>query len=190
MAEIKSLPKDVLEKLTNDMKPDDLIRFCKSQASENLKNLCKNNSFWNRRFNKDFGFMSSFISDLSTNSKKRYLQIFTMVSRLAEMLIRNTMYFMKNIEKYLTKEYKEDLYLVFYKYILESIEFILKQNEDLDEDKYLDLLDDFWYKNREKFFSMIPGITDEDDQIWRDDIFDVIYLGVFDAVTYLGLHII
>ena len=187
MTELESLPKDILEKLAGEMKPNDLIKFCQSQVSENLKKLCKDNSFWYRRFKKDFGFMSSFIYDLSTNSKKRYLQIFSMISKGAEILTLNIMKTFKNVEKYLKKEYKEDLYLVSYNYILETIEFILKQNKDLDGDKLLGLTDDFWYKNRDKIFSLVPGIYDEDDLILREDIFDVIYSATMDVMIYLEI---
>lgn len=42
----EKLPKDVLNKLSEEMSPGDLIRFCQSSASETLKRLCSSNTFW------------------------------------------------------------------------------------------------------------------------------------------------
>jgi hypothetical protein len=121
---MEKLPKDMVEKLMNDLMPRELINFCTANISSNnlnVKRVCNSNDLWIKRFNKDFAIMVPLINDLSTNAKRRYLEVFSKISKKAEQIINLILEAFEDFTMYLTERYKEDLYRHFYDLIYRGI---------------------------------------------------------------------
>ena len=176
---METVPKDVVELMTNDLLPQELVNFCISNIHPNVKQLCNDNAFWVRRYNKDFRYFATIhFDDLNTNAKQRYLQLFTLVSREAEFAAEYILNLYGDIKKFLTKEYKDNLYNYFFRHIIEIFEEISDlRNTDRD-----DIID--WYvawsgahRNydyfKNKFIPVFGHDADDeynDDSLWQNSL--------------------
>jgi hypothetical protein len=121
---MEKLPKDMIEKLIDDLTPQELINFCTANINSdnlNVKRVCNSNDFWIKRFNKDFTIIVPFINDLSTNAKRRYLEVFSKISKKAEEITNLILKAYEDFAMYLNTQYKEDLYRHFYNIIYRGI---------------------------------------------------------------------
>ena len=102
---IETLPKDVIEKITKELSPQDFVKFCSNNYT-----VCNSNDVFYRRFMKDFPFIKNLFDDWNTNSKQRYLEIFQKFSKVAEDMTQIVLNEFENISKYMNSEYKQDVY--------------------------------------------------------------------------------
>jgi hypothetical protein len=184
----KSFPKDVVDLLSRELSPSDLIKFCGSQMSDQMKTLCNSPDFWLRRFQKDFPFLYQYI-DRSKNIKKMYLQVFSKISKQAEATTKDFLEEFGDFTKYLNAEYKKDLYNFSYQYVLNVLQHVLKYKEKgsgFDED----FITEYSYElGVRKFFKFFPPSRSDRDlgELLTDIVFnnlDDVVMKVFD---YIGL---
>ena len=71
---IETLPKDVVEKITKELSPQDFVKFCSNNYT-----VCNSNDIFYRRFMKDFPFLVEHSDNLKTNAKEVYLKLFSSV---------------------------------------------------------------------------------------------------------------
>lgn len=197
---METLPKDVVEKVVNELSPSELINFCISSAS---KNICKDNAFWSRRFKKDYSFLVPYFSDLSTNAKKRYLETFLSISQEAEKAMKKIIdwYGEEFVKNFLNYHYQDHVYTFFYNYILDGLKHIVNNGnrEELNEyyrdgvyhyDAWFDdSFDSFNYHNA--FFKKMLPIMLRREEDMRQYIRDVIfyYLDEYILQTAERLHL-
>lgn len=82
---MQTLPKDVRFEIAMKLKPYELINFCISEKKQN-REICESEVFWRRKLEKDYP--EEFKSNkMVKNSKQRYMERFTYVSRAIEKFI-------------------------------------------------------------------------------------------------------
>lgn len=122
---METVPKDVVELMTKELSPSELINFCISNISPNVKLLCNDNNFWVRRYQKDFRDFKDFTTKFEDiNAKKKYLFLFSIFSKQAEIATASVMDIFGNFKKFLTKEYKDSLYNYFFLHFIEIFQVI------------------------------------------------------------------
>jgi hypothetical protein len=168
---METLPKDLVNKLTEELSAQDMISFCQSHLHPNVKKLCNSNDFWRQRFIRDFPFLISYFPDLGINAKHIYLSLFSKISRKAEEFAYVVLDTFGTFKQFIVPEYKKKLYTYFYNSFVYSIRACIsnvKDNKieydeidgitnetiyDLDEleppkysknDRLIERLDEFW----------------------------------------------
>ena len=68
MSRIETIPKDVVEKITNELSPTDFVNFCSNNYS-----ICNFNEVYFRRMQKDFPFVIEYYPDINKNAKYIYI---------------------------------------------------------------------------------------------------------------------
>ena len=163
---LETFPKDIIEKITNELSLIDVINLYKSDLSSNIMKICKRNDFWFHRFHKEFAFMIPQFADLSHTAKHRYLQVYFKISSHAKELVHTLLEVYGNFSKYLKKGYARDLYEHIHKRDISLlIHLIHNQNYIDDLEDLIDHLLDFDYLDN---FNDIFPIKLEDDDFWND----------------------
>jgi hypothetical protein len=182
MNRMEVLPKDVKEKIINELSPSEFVKFCSSEAD---KSFCDKNEVWLRRFRKDFTFLASYFSDLSVDAKNRYLEVFRRVSENAEKLSKIILDSFGKFQKYLTKEYKDELYKQYYLYTMQSLEYILDQ-EARDRDNIEAFTSDYGLGPTR---DLLPNLLNDEyfNDYWYDTIIDKTQNFNVEMMKYLGL---
>ena len=111
---MESLPKDVAIEIALNLSPADLIRFCSASKAQNR--ICNSNDFWRRKLNKDYPETKDKIIEYP---REVYIYKFTYAKS-----------FPYKFSKYLTDQYRKDLY-----FSLNLIYEMVKNNKD-KEDEY------------------------------------------------------
>ena len=127
MQRIEILPKDVVEKITNELSASDFVKFCTNNYS-----ICNLNDVFKRRILRDFPFLKEMFDDWNTNSKIRYLETFTEISQEAERLTEKVINTFDNVAKYLSPEYRKDVYSYLFKVLTDSIQVVSDEVFDIE----------------------------------------------------------
>ena len=180
------IPKDVVEKITNELSPQDFINYCRSMKSS----VCKSNEVFFRRMQRDFPFMN--FSSSRNDAKKVYLKIFSEFSEIAEKVTKITLDANgESFSKYLTLEYKKDLYLFYYRAILNTINDLIRtsnrNNKDEQFEYFLDNISGFFEKFTPKFMVGIDSIYGGnflDENIYRQNIKEFIRKIITHTLNY------
>jgi hypothetical protein len=157
---METLPKDLVNKLTEELSSQDLISFCASSTEVNIKKVCNNNDFWLRRFKKDFAPFVKQFPDLAINPKQRYLGLFSRISREAEDLTKTVLKLYGDFERFLTQEYKVELYNYFYNHILEILAGLVYKQKyfpPYDDSRILEIVEGEFLENMEEILP--PGVN-------------------------------
>ena len=125
---METLPKDMIEYMTNQLSPPDLILFCASEVRPNVKQICDDNDFWIRRWNKDFEYLKYEIPNYLQNPKQSYLALFSKISEGAEEL---SDLFLKLNTNLLTIDNKKQLYNYFFQHISKILPSIFSELEGM-----------------------------------------------------------
>lgn len=129
---ISNLPKDMINKLTEELSPNELINFCASKSSKNLVEICNSREFWLRRFQKDFGFLLPFYPEIALDPKKDYLLLFSKISQVVEKSTQNVLNLYGDyVKQFLQKEYKNMVYQYFYNLIFVLLRVFGNHREDI-----------------------------------------------------------
>ena len=129
---MEAFPKDVQEKILNELSPEDFVRLCGKKGDILSEKICNDNEVWFRRLHKDFGFLSDldYLSkrmNQSTNYKNLYLQVFSEFSKAIENIHDNIIKalgdgFMRFINKeYFSTELSKVLRDIVMEYLLGNI---------------------------------------------------------------------
>lgn len=91
-------PKDIQEKILNELPPEDFVRLCAKKDDVLSEKLCNDQYIWLRRLQKDFSNIRNLNIKGITNYKNLYLKLFTFISIAIE-----------NIYKYLVRVVDREL---------------------------------------------------------------------------------
>ena len=169
---MESLPKDIQEKILNELSVTDFIKMC-GQNDVISQKVCNDEQVWRRRFERDCGPLIPDIQHLLKEGKDYktiYLEIFSKVFKTAEELkeaVLNTIG--KHFEQFLTQEYKEKLSKFLNYYVFSFLLYILSDKRYKLGLINMDVITYGYYnKSRKSFATMIPGDIDDS---WRRNIF-------------------
>ena len=128
---MESLPKDVAIEMALNLSPPDLINFCATSKTQNR--VCNSNDFWRRKLEKDYPEVLKTTDKIIEYPREVYIYKFTYVSRSLEKLQEKiiTKSFPYRFSRYLTDEYRKDLYMSLY-----LIYEMVKNNQDDEIDEY------------------------------------------------------
>ena len=170
-----TLPKDVVELITNKLTPREFFNYCKSETGQQF---CSRKEIWLRRIQKDFGFLLQgrnkdfLLRNYQTDPKQAYLSLFTKTSFAAETIKANILKILGiPFTKLMRDDYPSMLYEFFFDYLLKMInELDTTHIDDVDllSNRYL------WEHREWKIF--LPGMFGEEIRhTWNIEIGDVIY---------------
>lgn len=120
------LPKDLINKLIDELSVQDFINFCASNTSPNVKRICDMEEVWIRRLKKDFPKIVNEFPKVVTFPKIVYLEFFSKISKLAEEFVETVLREYGEARKFLTPEFRPFLYKIFYDLIIYTITEVLK----------------------------------------------------------------
>ena len=84
---MNKLPKDMINKLIDELSPQDFINFCASETSPNVVRICNIEELWEKRLKKDFSYvLEKFPNFGKANPKPAYIELFSKISKMAETL--------------------------------------------------------------------------------------------------------
>ena len=110
---MEKLPKDIAIEMALNLSPPDLINFCSASKTQNR--VCNSDYFWRKKLEKDYPEeLLEFYETGSpiANPRQVYINKFTFLSRQIEGFVEEFIekMFNKNFSKFLTSEYKKELY--------------------------------------------------------------------------------
>ena len=166
---METVPKDVVELITNKLSAKDFLNYC---ASETGKQFCSNKGIWSRRIQKDFGFLLQgrnnkyLLVGRETDPRQAYLDLFTNTSKTAENLVVEILGGLgQHFAKFLKDEYKEELYTIFFNFLLKMINEIEPESEDEIEDYAIE----YFWDHRRQWQTLLPYLYQESgNHIWSD----------------------
>ena len=173
---MNTLPKDVIELITNKLTPREFFNYCKSETGQQF---CSRKEIWVRRIENDFGFLlrgrnkDLLLLNYQIDPKQAYLSLFTKTSFAAEAIKANILKILGvPFTKLMREDYPSMLYEFFFHYLLKMI-------NELDtthiENVYI-LSNNYLWKHREWLHllpeKMFGGIM---SQMWNAEIGDVAY---------------
>ena len=155
---METLPKDIVEYITNKLSPQDFLAF-----SISYPDVYRSKEIFIRRIQKDFPYLIK----QEINSREKYIRIFYKFHNVSNELCFEILETYGEVQKYLTMEYKKDIsvalyeiftkgFSVFYK----SVENLIEENFDtsykttiknMDMDKLFNLSLDIFRINAERF---------------------------------------
>ena len=162
---MNTLPKDMVEKLIDELSPQDFISFCSSNVDPNVTRICNMEEIWERRMRRDFQEVLIVYPDVINTPKRVYLSLFTEISKAAEQITEIVLSGYGKVRKYLSLEFNKFLYNEFFQISLKALIYILKEINELD---------DALTENNVKIFvsETIPDILYSDDFIaFMDEYF-------------------
>ena len=170
-----TLPKDVVELITNKLTPREFFNYCKSETGQQF---CSRKEIWLRRIQKDFGFLLQgrnkdlLLRNYQIDPKQAYLSLFTKTSFAAETIKANILKILGVPFTNLMKDaYPSTLYEFFFDYLLKMVDEL--DTTHIDD---VDLLSNrYLWENRE-WKNFLPGMFGEEIRhTWNIEIGDVIY---------------
>lgn len=151
---MENLPKDVQEKIVNELSAADFVRVCATtqQNKEDIlfERLCNDNGVWYRRLQKDFGVLNPLLSQKlekeQINYKNTYLELFSKVSKTSEIIFSRIMEsFGRDFLKFINKDYSIKLMEVIFEVVFNSLEQIRDPNFIINSLPILTLLPEEYY---------------------------------------------
>ena len=184
---METVPKDVVELITNKLSPEEFLNYCKSEIG---KKFCANNDIWARRIQKDFGNLlqgrnkDKLFVERKSDPKKAYLEFFTKTSKAAEELSDTIYHYMgEKFTKFLKKKYKLHLYQNYF-------DFLIKIVNEIDIDNFESPIE-YTRKNRYDLMNFLPNILEGDDTYYRiilEDLEGVIHIYVTEIFEPFGMQ--
>ena len=173
---METVPKDVVELITNKLSPEEFLNYCKSEVG---KKFCANNDIWARRIQKDFGNLlqgrnkDKLFVERKSDPKKAYLEFFTKTSKAAEELADTIYHYMgEKFTKFLKKKYKLHLYQNYF-------DFLIKMVNEIDVDNFESSISIYTGENQYDLMNFLPNILEGDDQYYRlilEDLESIIHI--------------
>jgi len=182
-----SFPKEIEEKILNNFSPEELIKYCYNDPKSMI---CNDNNFWFRRLQKDFLFLIPYLP--KSEYKKSYLEIFNKVSKNSEEMTENILNTFGEFQKFLTKEYKKELYNFLYKFSLDTLNHVLELKEEEDQEKLSEEnVYEYTYDFGDPQFDiLVPSMiieTPEYTDYWNSKIIDKNADLILKLIEYLNL---
>ena len=123
---MKTLPKDLIEKILNNVSAEDFLSYCETD-----RHFSNDSQIWMRRFKKDFGNCYDYLFDIDkindrSDWKKLYKQFFYKSDLCVKKNIQNILELYGDVAKYLSVEYIKLLYDTFFKLTLDCLLCVLK----------------------------------------------------------------
>ena len=142
MSRIETIPKDVVEKITNELSPGDFVNFCSNNYS-----MCNSNEVYFRRMQKDFPFLIQYYPDINKRAKNIYLEIFSGISRVAEESVNLLLNNLGELSKYFQKSFREDIYSFFFNQTVEVLKssLIYSREKNVNEQRLFSRLVDKYH---------------------------------------------
>ena len=151
---METLPKDVRMEIALDLSPPDLIRFCTTETKQN-KEICESETFWRQKLEKDYPEELLYFYDNNipvNNPKKLYIDKFTFLSSEIENYVDEFIHlFLEKISKYLTKQYKEDLFNVIFDVYSQILKEKAFDEDEIDEIVSYSKIGDFVFGQEEEW---------------------------------------
>ena len=170
-----TLPKDVVELITNKLTPREFFNYCKSEIGQQF---CSRKEIWARRIEKDFGFLlrgrnkDLLLLNYQIDPKLAYLSLFTKTSFAAETIKANILKILGvPFTKLMREDYPSMLYEFFFAYLLEMINELNTSNIN----NIYFLSNTYLWEHREWQNFLPEKMFDEEiSHIWNTEIGDVI----------------
>lgn len=188
---LSNLPKDIIEKITNELSPSDLINFCSSKIDGKVEAMFNSNDFWLRRIKKDgFDKMLSNMRNMKENAEKRYLDLLSKILERVEEITDNIMNLYGDFKKFLIVNYRETIYKVCYEYTIQCLNYCITSSQDSNINSIDDLNDyitNFTYDYiEEKFRPLFP--TQIYNEVFSNLYNDVITNYKFNTMMFSYLY--
>ena len=188
------LPKDIVIKLTEELSPQDFINFCASNTSSNVVRICDMPELWIKRLNRDFPYIVKQFPKILNASKKIYLELFTRISKMAEMFTEIVLKEYGNMRDFLKPEFSSFLYKQFYLLCIDALQNVFKKDieEEDDEDWITESVFDTYMSNSDKLYEYFPGTKNGIDSLyefqykWDEEIEYPLRDFVKETITYLN----
>ena len=157
------LPKDLINKLIDELSAHDFINFCASDISANVRRICDMEEVWIRRLKKDFPKIVNEFPKVVVSPKIVYLELFSKISKLAEEFVETVLREYGETRKFLTHEFSPFLYKIFYELITYTITKALEggyDNKDKDESWVNESVSDSYFSKKwiKTLYKYLPGI--------------------------------
>lgn len=120
---MQSLTKDPLELIIANLKPYEIVKLCHSFVSEEMKRLCNDRKFWDRRIRQDFPFIIPFL--ISNDSKKNYFILVNTISNTVSEIVNLISQLYDHIKEYLKPDFKDNIYRLTYEVIIKTLTDII-----------------------------------------------------------------
>lgn len=120
---MQSLTKDPLELVIANLKPYEIVKLCHSFVSEEMKRLCNDRKFWDRRIRQDFPFIIPFL--ISNDSKKNYFIIVNTISNTVSEIVNLISQLYDHIKEYLKPDFKDNIYRLTYEVVIKTLTDII-----------------------------------------------------------------
>ena len=163
---LESFPKEIIEKIANELSLTDLINLHHSQLSSNIEKIYKTNDFWFHRFFNEFSFLIPQFPDVKYRAKCRYFYIHFKISDHSKDLVEAFLQVLGKFSENLKDDYKEKLYWHIYNRDAELLEHLVKNQKYInDEDDFFTEVFEFSYLDN---FDDIFPIEIRDHKFWMD----------------------
>ena len=163
---LESFPKEIIEKITNELSLTALINLRHSQLSSNIEKIYKTNDFWFHRFFNEFSFLIPQFPDLKYRAKCRYFSIHFKISDHSKDLVEAFLQVLGKFSENLKDDYREKLYWHIYNRNAKLLEHLVKNQKYIDdEDNFTEEFFEFSYLDG---FDNIFPMEMRDDQFWFD----------------------
>ena len=184
---MEKLPKDMINKLIDELSPQDFINFCASNTSNNIIRICNMNEIWLKRMQRDYPFIVAKLEkNRLDNSKEIYLQIFSRIAKFAETFTELVLNEYGQVRQFLSSAFKVLLNDHFYKLAVEAIKDVFADEDFGDDNTIHDMVPDTFFKFadfQEAYF------RNDDLNHWFDEIVDPLRELVREMVGYsLGVY--
>lgn len=184
---MNELPKDIQEKILNQLSIVDFYNFIVTKEQEKEKEKQFNDFFWRRRIQRDFPSLLSYIDNIkiiadqngkeipSTDLKKYiYIKIakeyITRVKEFEDIIYHS---FGKKFLQFLTEEYKKKLNLTICGFFNGSLKYLLENCEEYTEAWISDITSDYIWEYRRNFVKLLPDLMVDkydNDLYWNESI--------------------
>lgn len=182
---LESFPKDIIEKITNELSLIDIINLNRSHLSSNIFKIFKTNDFWFHRFFNEFEFAVNQFSDLNYRAQSRYFYIHFKISEHATQLVEDFLDVLGDFGENLKKDYKAKLYHHIYNRDIELLKHIVNNQRYIDdEDDFINEFFDFSYLNN---FKGIFPIKIKKGDFWMDFLIENVEPFALSFAKYLRI---
>ena len=176
---MNKLPKDMINKLIDELSPQDFINFCASETSPNVERICHMPELWEKRLKKDFEYIEIIrkFQGVKLDPKLEYINLFSRISKIAETFTEIVLKAYGELRKYLKPEFNGILYQMFYQLCNDALKNVL--SGDVEDEAWISesVSDTYHEKTYQKFIKQyFPGIKSRDchasefHDLWQDEI--------------------
>ena len=173
---METLPKDIQEKILNELNPGDFVKLYKDNEKSNLikERIIQDDEIWFRRFHKDYPFLVPHLRRAlekeEESYKDLYLNIFNRIHKANENIYENLVHWCigEYFLQFLTEEYKKNLFNFFTEYLINLIPYVFENAEEYTADWIFDISGDYYFddsnkNNVNKLHKILPKIMGDDN---------------------------